>query len=1544
MLRQDTVVAHATAPSKRRLQALIDYVAQTARARSKVVSNVTDHGLFLLFEHQLATVDGSRLNDVGADGEDEIWLTVSRPPGPDLPPRPDNPWLAPWLAVGIAVLVAPKLVDAVDGIALIAAGTHRDGSAHPSDMDSLVRPAVRPEARVELRDYAYRAEVEKQYTAYMDDHWVPWADGERRRRRLSRLYVRLFTLHQQMSGSLLEAPVELVWGLALGVVDVPGTPAAYPLLTQLVDLSVNARTGAVEIRPRDVEPRIELDTYAALDRSGAERAAAQRAEQAGRQALHQAEGALSPFHAASYEPVVAAILAALAHTGERRASDLTLVGSGGPEQPLDMRVSSGWVLFARPRSSNLLVHDLEQYRRALQDMADEEALPDAVRALVSDPATDVVNVDLPRFRGVSTATTARGMDVEGNTRDLFFPKPFNDEQLRIVQLLEAHDGVVVQGPPGTGKTHTIANIICHWLATGRRVLVTSMKEPALAVLRENLPEQIRPLAISLLGSEHEGMRQFEQSVQHIASEVQSIDQTALEAEVAQLEELVDGLHGRLARMDTEIGRWARLNQARIDIDGESLSPMDAAQEIIDRAEQYEWIPDALGIGPQYAPRFGDEDMARLREARRQLGADIEYVAHELPVSAEFPDARALLQMHQGLAGFARMNAEARADRPQLPHDAEAALEQVSQAVARVRALRAKMQDAGMNPGARLQARLRSAPDGDEFKLLEGLAHELSGAAELRTAFLARPVDAPANADQDAELVQAVQNLASGRRAFGLIGGFRKAETRRMMEAVVLDAHAPAEPADWQHVLGYLNLQQRLRRLAARWNALAEDLGLAPVDASQPQQVMAALDQVAVYRAARDLAAAEAELARRTLALFPAWPQAARVASDNAALAQLERTIAHQHTAQRLGEVWVAKARLQKALEGRSGRVVEDLRVFVNDVLGNPKVDEGQLLAAWGGLMAELARLQRVVPWLQTVASVTQRVALSGAPQYARMLLQPAADERDALAPQDWRRAWRLRCLATHLSLIDPQNEFRRLTRVRGELEQDLARSYRDLVVRSTWLQLARNTSASTRAALQAYLNAIQRIGKGTGKRAARYRQDAREAAAEAHAAVPCWIMPHYRVSETLPAQMGMFDLVIIDEASQSDLSALPTLFRGRKLLIVGDDKQVAPEAIGMEEERIKALMQRHLAEQVPLYRAQMSADRSIYDLAKVVFARSGVMLKEHFRCVAPIIEYSRREFYHGELLPLRLPPLALRLDPPLIDVLVEDGERKGDTNLAEARYIVDEIKHLLGDARMRHRTIGVVSLLGDEQPLRIWDMLGEELGPEAMQRFQIACGDARTFQGRERDVMFLTMVCAPNDVGAPLSRDSFAQRFNVAASRARDRMYLVRSVELHHLPDSDRLRRRLIEHFAAPFPLETQVEGSARADPRAACESPLEREIYDWLSEAGYRVSPQVRVGTYRIDLVVDGTNQARLAIECDGDKHHGPDKWSADARRQRVLERAGWTFWRCFASTFVRRRQAVLDDLARTLDALDIRPMERAAGEPPTLSVHRRVRTVAAR
>lgn len=412
-------------------------------------------------------------------------------------------------------------------------------------------------------------------------------------------------------------------------------------------------------------------------------------------------------------------------------------------------------------------------------------------------------------------------------------------------------------------------------------------------------------------------------------------------------------------------------------------------------------------------------------------------------------------------------------------------------------------------------------------------------------------------------------------------------------------------------------------------------------------------------------------------------------------------------------------------------------------------------------------------------------------------------------------------------------------------------------------------------------------------------------------------MPHWRISEALPSVLGCFDLVIIDEASQSDFSALPALLRAEKVLIVGDDKQVSPEGIGLEEEKIRVLMARCLESQVELFRSQMTPERSIYDLFKVVFAESSTMLKEHFRCVGPIIEYSKREVYNHELKPLRLPKPSERLDPPLIDVFLEDGCRlENKLNHVEARYIVDEIKRICLDPTMSRRTIGVVSLLGNQQALKIWEMLENELGPKIMRRHQIACGDARTFQGKERDIIFLSMVVSKNQVQAA-TKDSVAQRFNVAASRARDRMYLVRSIQLDQLSLQDRLRRQLLMHFSQPFKRAQLKE----TDPRGLCETEFEKQLYDRLVEEGFRVTPHVKVGSHCIDLLVEGDNDSFLAIACDGDRANTPETWVEEMRSQRLLERMGWQFWRCFASLFVRNCTTVFADLKATLAQQGITP-----------------------
>jgi hypothetical protein len=280
------------------------------------------------------------------------------------------------------------------------------------------------------------------------------------------------------------------------------------------------------------------------------------------------------------------------------------------------------------------------------------------------------------------------------------------------------------------------------------------------------------------------------------------------------------------------------------------------------------------------------------------------------------------------------------------------------------------------------------------------------------------------------------------------------------------------------------------------------------------------------------------------------------------------------------------------------------------------------------------------------------------------------------------------------------------------------------VAKSAWLQTKAQASAKVLSALESYRVAIRKIGQGTGPNATRYRRDAQKAMLDAQGAIPCWVMSHAKVSESMPAQLGVFDLVIVDEASQSDLWALPAILRGKKVLVVGDDKQVSPSGGFISAAKIVSLRERFLADQP--YGQDLTPEKSLYDIASTVFAAERVMLAEHFRCVQPIIAYSNKTFYKNQIRPLRVPKASERIDPPLVDVFIEQGVRgTRDVNKLEAEFIADEIEAILRDPRLRNRTLGVVSLLGPDQAKYIYNLVVSRVDVAELERRRFASPTTR---------------------------------------------------------------------------------------------------------------------------------------------------------------------------------------------------------------------------
>jgi len=560
--------------------------------------------------------------------------------------------------------------------------------------------------------------------------------------------------------------------------------------------------------------------------------------------------------------------------------------------------------------------------------------------------------------------------------------------------------------------------------------------------------------------------------------------------------------------------------------------------------------------------------------------------------------------------------------------------------------------------------------------------------------------------------------------------------------------------------------------------------------------------------------------------------------------------------------------------------------------------------------AEINRLSALSRVVQDRRELLNRIdALASG--WADAIRYRAGVHGDAALPGDPRAAWRWRQLESELEkrlALSLPDIGKRIDEVRNEITTTTTR----LVDRKAWLFQKRRLTQKERAALFGFANAKKQYGRGTGKKAARLLAEQRRTMSEARTAVPVWIMSIAKAVEVFDPNTSRFDVVIIDEASQSDVTSLVALFLGKAVLVVGDDEQVSPADVGQSVEGVQQLIDVFL-QGIPNAQ-QFSGDLSLYDIAKWSFGGT-ITLLEHFRSVPDIIRFSNVLSYQGKIKPLR--ELAGNIPRPSVVEHRVDGFRTGDVNEIEAKAIVTLVKACTEQPEYSSSSLGIISLLGDEQARYIDQLLFRVMDPDEITRRRIIAGSASQYQGDERDVMLLSMTYAGSSDGSPLpimQQRLYKQRINVASSRARNQMWVIHSLN----PTTDLrvgdLRRLLIEHTQDP---RASLRAGAAAATRA--ESVFEVDVIKRLSSAGYHLLPQYEVGSYRIDIVVVGANAERLAVECDGARFHGPAELERDMERQADLERMGWRFVRVRSTAFYRNADAAMRPVFERLESLGI-------------------------
>jgi very-short-patch-repair endonuclease len=411
--------------------------------------------------------------------------------------------------------------------------------------------------------------------------------------------------------------------------------------------------------------------------------------------------------------------------------------------------------------------------------------------------------------------------------------------------------------------------------------------------------------------------------------------------------------------------------------------------------------------------------------------------------------------------------------------------------------------------------------------------------------------------------------------------------------------------------------------------------------------------------------------------------------------------------------------------------------------------------------------------------------------------------------------------------------------------------------------------------------------------------------------LPLWAVTNLSVASRLPLLPGMFDVVIIDEASQNDIaSALPLLARAKRAVIVGDPAQLQHvSTLSVDRER-------ELLERSGLLKADIGRffyrEISLFDLAASARGVAKHFLRDHYRCADSIADYFNDEFYGGRLRVLTSTK-ALR-PPPGVKPGVYWTHVVGPITPAQSGcYAPAEIDAIL--AHLRHLlceegyggTIGVVTPFR-EQATRLADRIVQELPADRVAASNLGAFTAHQFQGDARDVILLSLCGGPDmPVGSRVYLEGTGNLMNVAVSRARavcqvfgNRAFAA-SCGISHVSALVRtMERRAVRKRDRLF------------------DSPWEERLCLALKGRGLDPIPQYPLAGRFLDLaLVNG--EVKLDVEVDGSHrgHRNPDgsRTIEDLWRDHQITGLGWRVKRFWVYQLKEDMKACVDDIVTALE-----------------------------
>lgn len=1121
--------------------------------------------------------------------------------------------------------------------------------------------------------------------------------------------------------------------------------------------------------------------------------------------------------------------------------------------------------------------------------------------------------------------------LSGENADILLSKEANREQLEIAERIEHYNAVLVQGPPGTGKTHTIANLLGHFLAQGKSVLVTSQTKKALSVLKDQVPEAIQNLCVSVLDDTNLDMVRSVDGISEYLSRYTSNElKKKMESSARQRTEIIE----RLAEIRRKIYAIKYREFEPIVYSGDGYSPAEAAEFVSSFAEELSYIPGKVRLYHEIPVSVDELYLLYRSNASISLEDEAE-LACEIPnpelltspamfsadIQAEIEGLSTLERIGKSLSlnincdfikgcllAESESTAVVLADSP-----TSQALEDLASYVKTFNSI----------DGWMIQAAI-DGHKGGGFKqkwemLISSIEVTATYAESIVTIMLGKTVTFTNGVDPSKLKPQIIKILDIFQRKgkISKIDFLFNKQLESALSLVTINGNAISSADDCTVILSFIELLEKRTETERLWDELMAKQGSPAfsVLGPEPEEICeqrisnikrylswyhneyaqfinlvdaAGLNSDVLF----DYSDLDSERVRTEKVLksiyntLPLHIRATELFIDLSAIEQRRRLIISVLSEGKRKNSTACIATISAIRKKEIDQYEEEYcrlsQLFEKYTLHAKRIDI-------------LAKIEPLAP--EWAASIAAREGIHGA----------------TICPGTIEQAWKWKQFAGIIEEITAE-PFEELQKKSVVLSQELRTKTAELAANKAWYHLLLRTEQNLemKQALVGWKLTVKKIGKGTGKNAPTLRKQARSLMAKCQAAVPAWIIPVGKALESLDPSKNLFDVVIVDEASQSDVSALAIMYMAKKVIIVGDDKQVSPMAVGVDIDRMNALREMYIKDTIPNWHLY-DAKTSLYDIAGTTY--QPLMLREHFRCVPDIIGYSNKLAYDFKIKPLRDASNCVVV-PPVVQYRVVNGQREGHRkiNIREAESVVSLMMACMEQPEYERETFGAISLLGDDQAKLIQQIVFKRLEPAVIEERRILCGNASHFQGDERNVIFLSIVDS-NEGDGPLKvsgegvEQSTKQRYNVAASRAKDQLWIVHSLDYSKDLKTGDMRRDLLEYADNPKAYSRLAE-----DVKAKAESPFEEAVGKSLVAAGYHITQQWEVGAYRIDMVVQHSGK-KIAVECDGEQYHsGEEKVRADMERQTILERMGWRFIRIRGSEYYRDPDAAM---SRVIDEL---------------------------